>query len=436
MAFPDDYRRWQVAGGNAAIVDSHIGLLRQLLVDTTNLNIRLMDGTTAGGHKVVMDKDFAATLESKAPAGELAYVQDPDANDPNPVDGQAPKRLWTSRVMRSIMLMLADMTDPNAWVVKDAAMPETVRATAKLVTNLDEAVVSGWYRFVPNASTGLPGDLPSGSTDQYMMLVIRQSSAELTQMIIGREALGKIWTRSRVGGTYQAWTLATGVTSADLLNYVAKAGSAMTGKLTLAMPTNVLAQLRMLSGASPSAPNDGDIWRDDASGGIKFRKGGVTKSIFDDDVAAARDSRLLHVRDQKASGTEGGAASATIQVRTLNTVVVNGIPGASLSANQITLPAGKYEMGFITPAFCVNANKAWLRVAGGAALVQGTSTFTNLNYQVVVDSEGFGVVELLSTTVVELVHFCVSSKVVNGLGVPAGSSQPEVYAEVMIRRVD
>ena len=43
MAFPDDYRRWQAAGGNAAIVDAQVGLLRQFMVDTTNLNIRLMD---------------------------------------------------------------------------------------------------------------------------------------------------------------------------------------------------------------------------------------------------------------------------------------------------------------------------------------------------------------------------------------------------------
>lgn len=318
MAFPDDYRRWQVAGGNAAVVDSQVGLLRQLMVDTSNLNIRLMDGVTPGGHKVVMDKDFAGTLESKAPVGELAYVQDPDANDPNPVDGQAPKRMWTSRVFRDVMLMLADMSNPLAWIVKDAAMPETVRASAKLITNLDEAVVSGWYRFVPNATTGLPGDLPSASTDQYMMLVIRQSSAELSQLIIGREATGKIWTRSRVAGNYQAWTLATGVTSADLLNYVARAGSTMTGKLTLATPSNVLAQLRMLSGVSPSAPNDGDIWRDDAAGGLRLRKGGVTVKILDDSNLPLRNARALLSRD-----SPGGSASPSITAGAWSTLAIN-----------------------------------------------------------------------------------------------------------------
>ena len=51
---------------------------------------------------------------------------------------------------------------------------------------------------------------------------------------------------------------------------------------------------------------------------------------------------VFHVRDEKASGTNGGGYTATAWIaRDLNTVVT-ALAGASLAANQITLPAGTY----------------------------------------------------------------------------------------------
>ena len=52
---------------------------------------------------------------------------------------------------------------------------------------------------------------------------------------------------------------------------------------------------------------------------------------------------FLHIQDQKPQGTNGGTfTSGAWRTRDLNTVLTNTITGASLSANQITLPAGKY----------------------------------------------------------------------------------------------
>lgn len=433
MAFPDDYRRWQVAGGNAAIVDSHIGLLRQLLVDTTALNIRLMDGVTPGGHSVVMTKDLAESIQSVGSVGEVAYVENQGENDP-----QNPKRLWRSSVMRSLFEKLADMTDPVNWLVKDGALPKNLRASAELITNLDNAVVSGWYRFVPNGTAGLPGDLPAASTDQYMMLVIRQSSAELTQMIIGRSADGKIWTRSRVAGDFQEWTLATGVTSADLLNYVARAGSTMTGKLTLPVPTNVLAQLNLRSGVSPAAPVDGDVWRDDSNGGLLLRKGGVTKSVLDDDVYGIKQNRILHVRDQKPASTQGGTNVAGTQTRVLNTIVVNTIPGASLLSNQITLPAGRYLVDAEAPGYFCNTHRIALRnVATSEDLLLGMAAFSPQeagSSQTI--SRARGILTLTATTVVELRHYTQLAYTTFGLGAATGDSKAAVFSEVIVKRID
>ncbi|WP_417681643.1 hypothetical protein [Roseibium sp.] len=49
--------RIQRRGGTAAEHESFIGAPREITVDTTNHNLRLHDGTTAGGHPVVMKRD-------------------------------------------------------------------------------------------------------------------------------------------------------------------------------------------------------------------------------------------------------------------------------------------------------------------------------------------------------------------------------------------
>lgn len=69
----------------------------------------------------------------------------------------------------------------------------------------------------------------------------------------------------------------------------------------------------------------------------------ITNSVLATEAKAFQGG-LLHVRDQKASGTNGTAYTAGAwRTHTLNTVVTNEIGGvAQLAANQITLPAGTY----------------------------------------------------------------------------------------------
>lgn len=51
----------------------------------------------------------------------------------------------------------------------------------------------------------------------------------------------------------------------------------------------------------------------------------------------------LHVRNEQLAGTNGGGVTAaTWSTGVLNTIVTNTLTGASLSSNQITLPAGDY----------------------------------------------------------------------------------------------
>ncbi|HEU4708295.1 MAG TPA: hypothetical protein VFS17_03190 [Methylophilaceae bacterium] len=152
---------------------------------------------------------------------------------------------------------------------------------------------------------------------------------------------------------------------------------------------------------------------------------------------AAADARYtgigyMLVRDEKAQNTSGGAnTGGTTATRTLNTVVANTIPGASLSSNQITLPAGTYRVRASAPAYNVDRHRVMLYdVSLGNAFALGTtesssSTVTNRSFVTYRFT-------LAATKVLELRHFTTTSNATNGFGIQVNSSGVEVYGEVEI----
>jgi hypothetical protein len=87
---------------------------------------------------------------------------------------------------------------------------------------------------------------------------------------------------------------------------------------------------------------------------------------------------LLIVQDEKAMGTAGGTNVAGANTRTLNTVVVNSIGGASLATDQITLPAGTYEIRANAPNAEVGRNKLYLyNISDASDELIGTSYYGN-----------------------------------------------------------
>lgn len=149
------------------------------------------------------------------------------------------------------------------------------------------------------------------------------------------------------------------------------------------------------------------------------------------------DRPLLHVREQLGSGTAGGGASAGVNVRKLNTTVQNNIAGSSGPASdQITLPAGSYEAFATAPAFGVRFNKIWLRTAGGVVLIVGQNAYADNVQADGSNATLSGRFTLASTTAVEIAHYCDTAKTTNGLGLAVTSGQPEVYTELLVRKVD
>lgn len=148
-------------------------------------------------------------------------------------------------------------------------------------------------------------------------------------------------------------------------------------------------------------------------------------------------STILIIQDQKSVGTNGGGSSSGANTRTLNTVVVNNISGASLASNQITLPAGNYRVTASAPCFKGDSHKAYLyNVTDSANAIIGSSesTWNGDNTQTRSFIDGYMV--LAGTKVFQLRHQILTAVATNGLGVATNvsGSGVEVYSTITIEK--
>ena len=159
----------------------------------------------------------------------------------------------------------------------------------------------------------------------------------------------------------------------------------------------------------------------------------LAAAVEDDDLAD-----LLHVREEQAANTASGTFTQDVwQTRVLNTVVTNEISGASLATNQITLPAGTYEIRSFAPAYRCSQHQSKLRdTTNTSDLIIGSSAFTDTS----VDGDNThtfvnGKFTLSGEVVLELQHRCTVSHSTNGFGVAGNVGVVEVYAEVLIKKL-
>jgi hypothetical protein len=144
---------------------------------------------------------------------------------------------------------------------------------------------------------------------------------------------------------------------------------------------------------------------------------------------------VVHVRDEKASGTDAGTFTAGAwQTRTLNTTVLNTVSGASLGSNQVTLPAGTYMINASVPALNVNGHKARLyNTTDSSVVLQGTCSTTDNDTSIVAVNASllFGVFTLSGTKTLEVQHYCSNTKSGNGFGTAATLGVNEVYTDAL-----
>lgn len=174
--------------------------------------------------------------------------------------------------------------------------------------------------------------------------------------------------------------------------------------------------------------------------------------IYDDSATAVRkmtkanlvsgssdnfSTKIFHVRDEKASGTNAGTfTSGSWQKRDLNTTILNEISGASISSSVITLPSGTYYIHATAPAFQINRHKAKLRnTTDSSDVLIGTSEFSQYFGAYTTTSFVTGRFTIGATKDFELQHRCETTLGTDGLGVNSGFSVTEVYTDVKIWKV-
>jgi len=146
------------------------------------------------------------------------------------------------------------------------------------------------------------------------------------------------------------------------------------------------------------------------------------------------DSKLLHIRDEKSSGTASGSSSGgSWQTRTLNTVKTNEITSASLASNQISLPSGTYYIMAKANHFDGDRHKIKLRnVTDSSDEIIGSSEYGEDAYNGTTNSYLNGRFTIGGTKVFEIQHRCETS---GAFGVQSSFSVIEVFADVQIWKI-
>lgn len=142
--------------------------------------------------------------------------------------------------------------------------------------------------------------------------------------------------------------------------------------------------------------------------------------------------RLFYAAEVQSAGTNGGTfTGGSYFTRALNTVYTNDISGASLSSNQITLPAGAYEVQASAPAFSVQRHKIRLYdTTNSTVLLMGSAEHVPSGSQT--RSFLVGEFTLSGTAALALQHRGSSTAANEGLGLAANWGDAEVYAQIMI----
>jgi hypothetical protein len=181
---------------------------------------------------------------------------------------------------------------------------------------------------------------------------------------------------------------------------------------------------------------------DSSNAGAAVNFGAGTKRVTLSQVSGSIQAAngVLHVRDEKSAGSDGGTFTAGAwQTRTLNTVITNTISGASLSSNQITLPAGIYDVQARAPGHQVETHQTRLQnITDAVTVILGTTVRSRATSATdgSADSTLLARLELTTTKVFELQHRCNTTGTTFGFGVGnANTWDICVFASVHVRAV-
>ena len=151
--------------------------------------------------------------------------------------------------------------------------------------------------------------------------------------------------------------------------------------------------------------------------------GGFTTAIF---------------HDSKGDSVSGGTfTSGAWRTRDLNSSQFNNITSCSLSSNQISLPAGSYQIWGFAPAFDVDRHQArFYNITDSTVAILGMSSYTRSGANAQTGYASIqGAFTIAGTKTFEFQHRCGTTKADNGFGVSADFGGGEIYAQLTISKV-
>lgn len=148
--------------------------------------------------------------------------------------------------------------------------------------------------------------------------------------------------------------------------------------------------------------------------------------------------KVATIKDVKSSGTNGGTfTSGSYVTRTLNTLNDPFGIVTSLSSNQFILPAGKYHLRAIVPAFETAHHKAKLKnITDSTDTIIGSSASVTQAATVGSDSIVEDVFTITAPKTFEIQHRCSTTESGDGLGWASSFGDSEVYTNVIITKLD
>ena len=151
----------------------------------------------------------------------------------------------------------------------------------------------------------------------------------------------------------------------------------------------------------------------------------------------ANSTALAIFRDEKTSGTNGGAATINAWTkRTLNTTLVNNIAACSIASSVVTLTAGTYFVTASSTFYRTDVSQIKLRnTTAGSDIVLGMTAFGNSAVAGgAVQSDLQGYFTLTGSTNIEMQYYVGATNSSNDLG-QSGTFGTNIYSTLTIQQV-
>lgn len=143
------------------------------------------------------------------------------------------------------------------------------------------------------------------------------------------------------------------------------------------------------------------------------------------------------IRDEKATTTAGGGASATTwNARDVNTELVDADNIVTISSNQFTPIAGDYDLFAYAPSYDTDTHRLRLyNVTGTSSVEEGQNAQANSANNVQTTAFLSCKFTANGTDAYRIDHYTLTAKATSGLGIAVSDGSNEVYLVIVLRKL-